>query len=224
MINLGLRDTPVAVRDDRAASDRFDVEVRDVAGAREIRIVVYGKPVSKARARTFVLRRKDGGLVTYRGPNGKPMPVVKSYTPSHVTDAEGSIIAVAQQIVREGRAARIEGALEAELTFFRDLPKSCSKKKREAMLAGIERPATKPDWDNLGKLVTDALEGVLYAHDAALTDVLVRKRYSDVPRTEIVLREVSSAAQEAPVLLTMAGSGELFEARALTCCGRRTEG
>jgi Holliday junction resolvase RusA-like endonuclease len=154
------------------------------------------------------------------------MPVVKSYTPSQVTDAEGSIIAVAQQIVREGRAARIEGALEAEMTFYRDLPKSCSKKKRELMLAGVERPATKPDWDNLGKLVTDALEGVLYAHDAALTDVLVRKRYSEQPRTEIVLREVRAeavgAGQDRAVLVTMAGSGELFEARALTCCGRTT--
>jgi len=166
--------------------------------------VVYGKPVSKARARTFVLRRKDGSLVTYRGPNGKPMPVVKSYTPSHVTDAEGSIVAVAQQVVREGRASILAGALEAELTFFRDLPKSCSKKKREAMLAGIERPVTKPDWDNLGKLVTDALEGVLYAHDAALTDVLVRKRYSETPRTEIVLREVR-VGQEESLALPAAG-------------------
>lgn len=224
MINLGLRDVPADTRDDQAGNTPFFVDVRDVSGAKEIRIVVYGKPVSKARARTYVLRRKGGALVTFMGKNGKPMPVVKSYTPSSTTDAEASIVAVAQQIVREGRAGRLEGAVEAELWFYRDLPKSCSKKKREAMLAGLERPSTKPDWDNLGKLVTDALEGVLYANDAALTDVLVRKRYSEQPRTEIVLREVACVALAAPVLLSMAGSGELFEARALTCGQRRSEG
>lgn len=176
--------------------------------SREVRFTVYGNPIAKQRARTCRL------------PNG----FTRSYTPSETMHAEATVQEVVQQLLRTGQAQRLEGALEVELVFFRALPKSVSKRKREAMLAGALRPVTKPDWDNLGKLITDALNELLYLDDAAITDAIVRKRYSDTPRTEVVLREVgaepASAGQERPVLLTMAGSGELFEARPLTCCGR----
>jgi Holliday junction resolvase RusA-like endonuclease len=141
----------------------------------EIRFTVFGDPVAKQRARVCRL------------PNG----MTRSYTPSETVHAEATVREVVQQLFRDGLARRLDGPIEAELVFFRRLPKSASRRKREAMLAGLERPTTKPDWDNLGKLVTDALNEILYLDDAALTDVVVRKRYAEQPRTEIVLREVA---------------------------------
>ena len=40
------------------------------------------------------------------------------------------------------------------------IPKSTPKYRRSDMLSGKIRPTKKPDWDNIGKLVCDALNGV----------------------------------------------------------------
>nr|DAG40359.1 MAG TPA: Endodeoxyribonuclease RusA [Caudoviricetes sp.] len=67
------------------------------------------------------------------------------------------------------------------------IPKSATKAKRELMLTGKIRPTVKPDWDNLGKLVSDALNGIAYDDDKSVVDASVRKYYSDRPRTQITV-------------------------------------
>lgn len=145
----------------------------------EIRLVVFGNPVAKQRARVV----KVGSFV-------------RSYTPKQTVEGEASIREVAQQMLRDGTARKLEGAIEAELVFYRAVQASCSRKERERKLAGVLRPVGAPDWDNLGKLACDALNGVLYGDDSQITDVVVRKRYCTTPRTEIVLREVRVGQQE----------------------------
>ena len=72
------------------------------------------------------------------------------------------------------------------------IPQSTSKTKREQMLAGKIRPTVKPDWDNLGKLVSDALNGIAYDDDKSIVDAVVRKFYSDNPRTQITVCEAEN--------------------------------
>ena len=55
------------------------------------------------------------------------------------------------------------------------------------MLSGFIRPTVKPDWDNIGKLVADALNGIAYDDDKCIVDAQVRKFYSDQPRTDIII-------------------------------------
>lgn len=72
------------------------------------------------------------------------------------------------------------------------IPKSATKAKRELMLTGKIRPTVKPDWDNLGKLVSDALNGIAYDDDKSVVEAVVRKYYSDRPRTQITVCEADT--------------------------------
>lgn len=77
--------------------------------------------------------------------------------------------------------------LQLDVHCFIAVPASWSNKKRAAALdsRGAVRPIGRPDWDNFGKLVSDALNGVIYRDDSTIWDARVTKQYSDVARTEI---------------------------------------
>ncbi len=62
------------------------------------------------------------------------------------------------------------------------IPASASKAKRAAMAKGEIRPMKKPDWDNVGKVVSDALNKLAYRDDTQIVDCTVQKFYSDRPR------------------------------------------
>ena len=62
------------------------------------------------------------------------------------------------------------------------IPASASKAKRAAMAKGEIRPMKKPDWDNVGKVVSDALNKLAYWDDTQIVDCTVQKFYSDRPR------------------------------------------
>lgn len=52
------------------------------------------------------------------------------------------------------------------------------------------RPTKKPDWDNIGKIICDSLNGVAYRDDAQIVDSMVRKFYSETPRVVVSIREI----------------------------------
>jgi Holliday junction resolvase RusA-like endonuclease len=52
------------------------------------------------------------------------------------------------------------------------------------------RPTKRPDWDNLGKLVSDSLNGLAYKDDSQIVEATAAKYYSDRPRVEIEITEV----------------------------------
>ena len=60
------------------------------------------------------------------------------------------------------------------------------------MEAGVILPITKPDWDNIGKIVSDALNGIAYRDDSQVVDSRVRKIYSNEPRTVIRIWQVNN--------------------------------
>ena len=55
---------------------------------------------------------------------------------------------------------------------------------------GKERPTRKPDFDNIGKIICDALNGIAYRDDAQIVDALVRKFYSDTPRVIVEISDI----------------------------------
>ena len=79
----------------------------------------------------------------------------------------------------------LEGALEITITAWMMIPKSTSKKRAKLMVDRVIRPDKKPDWDNLSKVVGDALEGLAYKNDAQIVDGILHKYYSVSPRLEI---------------------------------------
>lgn len=53
------------------------------------------------------------------------------------------------------------------------------------------RGRRRADWDNLGKAVADALNGIAYNDDRQVVDAHVRVVYgADAPRAEVTLREI----------------------------------
>ena len=69
------------------------------------------------------------------------------------------------------------------------IPKSANKKKHALMVAGTLRPTKTPDFDNIGKIVSDGLQGVAYPNDSQIVTGVVHKFYSAEPRVEVILME-----------------------------------
>ena len=80
-------------------------------------------------------------------------------------------------------------ALDARFTFYRAIQKSTSKKRRALKISGEIVPTVKPDASNYLKAAEDALNGVIWTDDAKLVEVTAVKRYSEVPRVELEIRE-----------------------------------
>ena len=137
---------------------------------KEFETVIYMKPVAKGRAR----------LTTIAGH-------ATAYTPKKTVNAEAQVIAqIRQEIGAKGIMFDAGVPLYLGAIFYMARPKSAPKR--------VTMPTTKPDADNLGKMLLDALNGYAFKDDAQLTSVLFRKRYclpGQVPRIEFKIREES---------------------------------
>lgn len=69
------------------------------------------------------------------------------------------------------------------------IPKSYTKSKRQKIAEGNLYPSKKPDWDNIGKVVSDALNKIAYDDDSAIVEAHTYKEYSDKPEVEVILFE-----------------------------------
>jgi len=65
------------------------------------------------------------------------------------------------------------------------VPMSDSVKKRQAKLCGLMLPTKKPDYDNIGKVICDALNGIAWHDDAQITSAHVYKRYGVTPCVKV---------------------------------------
>ncbi len=100
------------------------------------------------------------------------------YTPSKTAHAENII----RDQVMELKEFYDHGVpLRLEATFIRERPK---RLKKTVLL-----PVTRPDWDNYGKLLTDALEKFAYANDSQITTAVIKKRFGAPPRIELTIEE-----------------------------------
>lgn len=87
-----------------------------------------------------------------------------------------------------------EGQVFMTVKAYFSVPKSTSKKRKQMMLDGKIRPIKKPDWDNVGKIVSDALNMIAYLDDKQIIDCTVSKFYSDRPRVEVAIEGEEGSA------------------------------
>jgi Holliday junction resolvase RusA-like endonuclease len=127
-----------------------------------ISITMSGEPVPKGRPR-FARRGSK----------------VQVYTPSK-TAAFESALAWAGKIVMKNKAP-LSGPLRVRVQAWFHMPKHFKRDERAAAIAGIVRPTHKFDWDNVGKIVGDALNGVTWTDDAQIVDGQVIKFYGEEP-------------------------------------------
>ena len=83
----------------------------------------------------------------------------------------------------------IEGRINITIWAYFEVPKSTSKKKELEMLSGQISPVKKPDWDNIGKIISDALNKFAFLDDAQIVDARVVKEYSKTPKVIVKISE-----------------------------------
>lgn len=125
-------------------------------------------------------------------PRGKERPrwsekTKRMYTPAATTNYENLI----KLIYRQSYGAQMfpRGVpLDIRIRAYYPILKSDTLAIRAKKLTGVIRPTVKPDWDNIGKIVADALNKIAYHDDAQIVDSQTRKFYSDNPRVEILIQ------------------------------------
>lgn len=90
-----------------------------------------------------------------------------------------------------------DAMLDVRISAYYGMPKSVSQRKRRAMLAHEIRPTKKPDFDNIGKVVCDSLNGLAYRDDAQIVDSRICKYYCTNPRVVVTIREADTLFKEA---------------------------
>jgi len=70
------------------------------------------------------------------------------------------------------------------------IPKSMTKKTMLAVTKNLVHPTKRPDWDNVGKIICDSLNGVAYHDDSQIVRATVQKLYGEEPRVEIQIYEL----------------------------------
>ena len=124
---------------------------------------------------------------------GKERPRVNTYTltvytPNKTKDYENLIIQYFY--INHPGAIAFEGRVKISVIAYFKIPKSTSKKYREKMIANEISPTKKPDADNIGKVVLDALNKVAFKDDNQVSSLFIEKRYSeDEEKIEIEVDE-----------------------------------
>lgn len=100
----------------------------------------------------------------------------RPYDPKKSKDYKKAVAIYAVKAMR-GQSL-LEGPLHLAVAFYRPIPKSWSKKKREQAQQRLIRPIGKPDLDNYVKAVKDALTMIVWVDDSQIVDLVARKFYT----------------------------------------------
>ncbi|MBQ8640412.1 MAG: RusA family crossover junction endodeoxyribonuclease [Lachnospiraceae bacterium] len=107
-----------------------------------------------------------------------------AYTPKDTVQYENLV----RLCYREKVGEYLEGQIRIEIDAYFPIPKSTSKYNRNQMILGFLRPTKKPDWDNIGKIICDSLNGVAYRDDAAVVSARFDKWYTnEEPKTIVTM-------------------------------------
>jgi Holliday junction resolvase RusA-like endonuclease len=128
-------------------------------------------------------------------PSGKGRPrftkIGRTYTPAKTVATETLVGECAFSQVGQ---PMLVGPLEVEITAIFEVPPSWARRKQAEALSGGVLPTGKPDLDNIAKLYTDALNGIMWADDATITRMTLSKHYGLIPATIIHVRQIEDAS------------------------------
>lgn len=137
-----------------------------------MQFIVEGKPQGKARARTF-----------YNSRVGKMQSITPEQTKSYENLIRWSYKAAGGKYLGEK-------TLQVHIEAVYPIPKAFNKTKQGEALGGGIRPTTKPDCDNIIKVVLDALNGVAYYDDKQVVCVSCNKYYGKIGFLSIEINEI----------------------------------
>lgn len=83
-----------------------------------------------------------------------------------------------------------EEPLKMTIRAYMQIPSSKSNKQKKLMKKNILRPTKKPDWDNIGKIIGDALNAIAYPDDKQIVEAHIVKFFDENPRVEIEIEKI----------------------------------
>jgi len=134
----------------------------------EIRFTIPGPPKAWGRTQNRIVTSAKTGK-----------QFVSSYTPARTRSEEGVVRYLASRAM--GDTPPHDGPVSVTLAFLMGIPVSFTKTFKHEALNGWRFPTSKPDWDNLSKLVTDGMNGIVYLDDKQIVTAFITKRYSEQP-------------------------------------------
>lgn len=147
------------------------VKTKDIVYNTYISLVVKGEPTPQQRHRHHQVKGSD---------------FVTTYDPSSKAKKE-----FLKQCFPYRPDKPYEQPLRVDMVFYFSRPKSHYRSGKNAHLLKDNAPEyhiTRPDSDNLAKLVKDALNKTFWKDDSLVCDLNIKKRYgNDNPRTEITI-------------------------------------
>lgn len=123
-------------------------------------------------------------------PVGKARPRVTryaTYTPQKTKDYENL---VKWSFKNKYKDKPLKGPIRIDIWLYMYIPKNTSKKRTKAKIKGDILPTKRPDWDNMAKAITDALNNLAFKDDNQIVDAHIYKRFSDKPRAEVEIRKI----------------------------------
>ena len=137
----------------------------------KVKFIINGTPQGKGRHRSTVIKGK-----------------IHNYTPEKTSEYEERV----QIMYLAAGGWRLYGPICATIKAYYKIPQSWAKKRRADACKGTQRPQTKPDCDNIAKIILDALNGRAYDDDKQVTGLNVEKHYTDgAARVEVTLEEIT---------------------------------
>lgn len=132
---------------------------------------IPGDPVAKGRPKLTTI----GGMA-------------RAYTPAKTRNYE----AIVRLAAKEAMAGLLpmDGPLHLWVRVYLGIPTSWSKRKKAAALEQLVLPTKKPDVDNVIKAVSDGMNAIAFTDDSRIVNLTAVKRYSDMPRVEVMVMAV----------------------------------
>jgi Holliday junction resolvase RusA-like endonuclease len=121
-------------------------------------------------------------------PKGKGRPRFIRATGHAITPpASASYERMVQEHARLAMCGQLplQGPLRLTLVVYFARPPSWRGKQLEAVWH-----TSKPDWDNLGKMISDAMNGIVFKDDAQIAEAFVVKKYGLMAGVQILVEEI----------------------------------
>jgi len=111
------------------------------------------------------------------------------FTPAKQRSYAGVLKLYCQRAMAAAGVAMLQGPVELHVLAIYAWPQSMSAKKRA--LPGAQWKASKPDADNITKMVKDALNTIAWRDDAQVASSHTWKKLGDVPRVTVRIMELA---------------------------------
>jgi|LakMenEpi03Aug12_release.lakeMendotaPanAssembly.Ray.scaffolds.fasta_scaffold25435_11 Holliday junction resolvase RusA-like endonuclease len=136
-------------------------------------------------------------IVEFRVPGdpqgkGRPRHSAKTgavYTPSKTKRYEKVVADLAKLAM--GEQLPIEGPVMLQLTALFPIPQSWSKRKKVQAAKGELFPTVKPDFDNVAKAISDAMNKIVFNDDSQVVYSVISKVYAERPGVKVIVSKIN---------------------------------